>query len=227
MYLDVDVETRRGGKMGSEDVAFCQQDVVQNRSVNMRRFSSWYGIGAGERGRENIPFLGQPVLSGKGHMEKEKEGCEVSRGGVGHDGVGGGVETKAHSKKIRVFVPEKGPTFPQWEDMGGSLIGPGGPNPDHRRPVIPLRNRNSMLAGLRCSMKDTAERPCRNAGIGAHPLCPRGMMSMLGRDMFVGGGQEGLGWWSGRALTNSGHLFQDENPKRCHPRWHFSRATVR
>lgn len=127
MYLDVDVETRRGGKMGSEDVAFCQQDVVQNRSVNMRRFSSWYGIGAGERGRENIPFLGQPVLSRKGHMEKEKEGCEVSRGGVGHDGVGGGVEIKAHSKKIRVFVPEKGPTFPQWEEMGGSLIGPGGP----------------------------------------------------------------------------------------------------
>lgn len=137
--------------------------------------------GRGERERERKrkhTIFGAAVSARccqeKGAMEKEKE--KEGRGGV---------EIKARPEKIRVFVPEKGPTFPQWGKLG-RVIGPGGRNPDHRRPVMPLRNGNSMLAGFRCLMKNNPESRCRNEGTGAHPLCPRGVASVvLGRDMVI------------------------------------------
>lgn len=192
MYLDVDVETRRGGKMGSEDVAFCQQDVVQNRSVNMRRFSSWYGVGAGERGRQNIPFWGSQCCQEKGTWKRKRKAARSVEAGLAMMALVVVLRSKRTQKRFEFLFLKGDPHFHNGKKWEGLSSVAGVRNPDHRRPVIPLRNRISMLAGLRCSMKDTAERRCRNAGIGAHPLCPRGMMSMLGRDMFVGGGQEGL-----------------------------------
>lgn len=195
MYRDVDVETRRGGKMGSGDVAFCQQDVVQNRSVNMRRFSSWYGIGAGERGREGektYHFWGSQRCQEQRTWKRKRKAARSVEAGLAMMALVVVLRSKRTQKRFEFLFLKRDPHFhsgKKWEDLSSV---PGVRNPDHRRPVIPLRNRNSMLAGLRRSMKDTAERRCRNAGIGAHPLCPRGMMSMLGRDMFVGGGQEGL-----------------------------------
>jgi hypothetical protein len=50
---------------------------------------------------------------------------DLSRGGCVEEMCGGDAEIKARLKKIRVFVPGHGPTFPQRKKE--RVIGPGAP----------------------------------------------------------------------------------------------------